>query len=359
MKTIIFRLLFFVSLSSLASTPFVQRKHTETKKESKTFTVNELSSLFVSNKYGTITLIADDNNKNTIKIDATIKVSSDALSDAQERIKNISVSFLQNEQSVSAKTLIKSSNTSFFKNFWKSSSSVSMRIDYVVSLPTKTKISLENEYGDIFLNKTDNSLKIKSLYGSINIEQVNADASLHLEYSNNSSIKYVKNLYLTGDYNGISVEKANYIKTTTDYTSLKINVVEKLEASCEYGALSANVVENLSVDGEYTAIKIGKIGKQGKISSEYGNVQIQEVSSSVNLLNIKGEYSTISVKYHKNWDFSYEFSNSSSKTKVPDNLPYSKKNIGNMESYISGTKGKGENVFKINSEFGEAKVEEF
>lgn len=358
MKTLIFQLVLLVSLSAMANTPFVQKKHTVTKHISKSFTVHEASSFFASNKYGTITIVTDETNKNNIKIDINIKVSSDNQSDAEEQLKQISANISQNGTSVSAKTLIENNSTSFLKSFWKTNRSVSIRIDYIVFLPTKTKISLENEYGDIFLNRTDNNLKTTVKYGSVNIEQVNADASLHLEYSPNSILKSAKNVYITGTYSGISVEKAEYMKASIDYTGLKIKSVGKLNAACKYGSLSVDSVKELFVESDYTSVKVGNVNLQGKISSEYGNVHIQEIGADVSSLDIQGEFCTITTKYHKNWDFSYEFSNSFSKTEIPNNLPYNKKNIGNMESYISGTKGKGKNTYKISSKFGKVKVEE-
>ncbi|MDO5106156.1 hypothetical protein [Capnocytophaga sp.] len=357
-KHFLWVLFWLIATNVLANTPFVQHKYTETKKENKTFNVSDLPSLFVSNKYGTITLVADDNLK-TIKIDVTVKTSSDDADRAKERLKDISIDFSQKGSAVSAKTLIQSSSSSFVKKFWKSNTSVSIRIDYTISLPTKTKISLESQYGDIFLNKTDSELKINASYGSVNLEKINAEARLQLNYSPNTQITEIQKLYLDGDYSTISVEKAQFIKLSMDYTTLKISEVSQIDAHCKYGNLTVEKAASLSAHSAYTNLKINALSKQATISSKYGNLSVRGIAPSVNSLTIDGAYTSISIGYHKDWEFSYEFSNSFSKPQLPANLPYDKKNIGNISSFISGTKGKGGNTLKINSSFGGVKVNEF
>lgn len=357
-KQIFLVLFWLITTNVLANTPFVQHKYTETKKESKSFNVSDLPSLFVSNKYGTITLVADDNLQ-TIKIDVIVKTSSDDADRAKERLKDISIDFSQKGSAVSAKTLIQSGSSSFVKKFWKSNASVSMRIDYTISLPTKTKISLENQYGDIFLNKTDSELKINVSYGSVNLEKINTEARLQLNYSPNTQITEAQKLYLDGDYSTISVEKAHFIKSDVNYTTIKINEVAEIEAHCKYGNLTVEKAALFSAHSAYTNLKINALSKQATISSKYGNLSVRGVAPSVKSLTIDGEYTSIAVSYDKNWSFSYEFSNSFSKPQLPANLPYDKKNISNTSSFISGTKGKGGNVLKINSSYGGISVNEF
>lgn len=336
---------------------FKRYKHTETKTIRKEFKVNETASLFVANKYGTITLITNENNKNSINFEVEIKVSSNNPSDVKERIKQIYVDFSNSgSNSVSAKTVIED-NSSFFKNFGRKKS-ISFQINYKITLPEKVKLSLENEYGNIFLNKTLSSLKIDADYGSINLGEILSDAYINLEYCQNSSIEQINKLNLDADYSGVSINKANYIKANCDYTAVKIGDVKELNANVSYNAIAVENLEKGDIIADYCGILVKEVSKSIYISCDYGSVKIGKVLPQANSVKIDTEYAGISVGYHPNWEFQYNFSNSYGKILMPESLPYTKKNIQMMESTIIGTKGNGKNIFNISSEYAGVKVYE-
>lgn len=335
----------------------IQYKHTETKTIRKEFKVSESSSLFVLNKYGTITLVTDENNTNRINIEVQIKVSSNNLNDVKERIKQISVDFSNSgSNSVSAKTVI-DNNSSFFKNFGRKKS-ISFQINYTISLPEKVKISLKNEYGDIFLNKTQSFLKINAEYGSINLGDIISDAEISLEYSPNSSIDQIKSLNLNSDYSKVSIGRANYIKANCDYTNLSIDRVKEIVANMDYNGISVSELEKGQIYANYCGVSVGKVSENITIDSDYGGIKLKEILPQTKLVKINAGYSGISVGYHSNWEFQYEFSNSYGKISMPENLPYTKKNVKMMETIISGTKGSGKNMFTISSKYAGVKIYE-
>lgn len=335
----------------------IQYKHTETKTIRKEFKVSESASLFVSNKYGTITLITNENNTNKINIEVQIKVSSDNLNDVKERIKQISVNFSNSgSNSVSAKTVI-DNNSSFFKSFGRKKS-INFQINYTISLPEKVKISLENEYGDIFLNKTQGFLKISAEYGSINLGDILSDAEINLEYSPNSSIDQIKNLKLNSDYSKLSIGKANYIKANCNYTNVSIDKVKEIIANVDYNGISMSELEKGQIYADYCGISIGKVSESIIIISNYGGVKLKEVLPKTNLVEIRAEYAGVSVGYHFNWEYQYEFSNSYGKISMPENLPYTQKNVKMKETIIKGTKGSGKNTFTVSSKYSGIKIYE-
>ncbi|GET46091.1 hypothetical protein RCZ01_13930 [Capnocytophaga felis] len=336
---------------------FIQYKHTETKTIRKEFKVNESASLFVANKYGTITLITDENNTNKINIEVQIKVSSNNPSDVQERIKQISVDFSNSGSNyVSAKTII-DNNSSFFKSFGQKKS-ISFQINYTISLPEKIKISLENEYGDIFINKTQSFLKINADYGSVNLGDILSDAEINLEYSPNSSIDQIKNLNLNADYSKMNIGKANYIKANCDYTNLSIDRVKEIVANMDYNGISISELEKGQIYASYCGVSVGKVSENITIDSDYGGIKLKEILPHTNLVKINAEYAGISLGYHPNWEFQYEFFNSYGKISVPENLPYTKKNVKMMETTVSGKKGSGKNTFIISSKYAGIKIYE-
>lgn len=335
--------------------PFITYKHTEVKKISKEFNVNEDALLYIGNKYGTITLITSESNKNTIKIDVEIKVSSNKESILKEYLNKISVDFSQKgKESVSAKTSINNSS-SIFKGFL-SSNSVNYQINYTVSLPEKVMATIHNKYGDIFLNKTRGYLKINAEYGSAYLGELLADASITIQYSPNSSIEEVRNLNFNGEYSTIKISNVDYMKCHSEYTNIDIKKVRHLISTIEYGNLYVGQIANGEISSEYCVVSFNQVKEQLNLSSEYGNVRVEEILPTASFIKIDSEYGSVDVKYHKNWNFKYLFTSSYSEISIPNNLPFEKKNIRMTNSSISGVKNNGSNTFEVSNEYGHIKI---
>ncbi|ATA73004.1 hypothetical protein CGC49_06765 [Capnocytophaga sp. H4358] len=350
-------ILLLFSLSIWANEPyFKEQKHTEIQKISKEFQVSSSPSLYVSNRYGDITLLTDKNLKDKIKIEVEIKVSANDPSVAQSRIKEISVNFSQNASDVWAKTQIAESNSFFGLRGRKSS--VQMKINYKVSLPVKTHLTLENKYGNIFLNRIEHDVKIDAQYGNLQLGEVLANAKLDLEYISKANMESIKYIDMDASYSNIFVEKADKVDLEASYTNLKLGSIKQLQADVSYGNFDINEADFLSLESDYTNVSIGKISNQLSVDSDYGRVIVKEVLPTTKSVSMKSSYASISVNYHRNWSFNYYFSTSYASLRTPDNLPFTERDHRQTSKYVKGSKGKANNLFRIESDYGGVSITE-
>lgn len=341
----------FFSLSLWANEPYYrEQKYTEIKKINKEFQVGSSSSLFVSNRYGDITFLTDVTLKDKIKIEVEIKASANNLSDAQSRIKQITVDFNQKSSDVLARTIIEQNN-SFFKGFGKKSS-INIQINYKISLPVKTQIIVENKYGNIFLNKTERDLKIDAEYGGLQLGEIWANAELDLEYITKANISIAKRVDLETSYSTISIEKADRIDLKASYSNFKIGNIKQVEANLSYGIFDINETDFLNLDGDYTNVSIGKVNNQLSVENDYGAIVIKEILPTTKSVNVNSSYASVSINYHSDWSFNYHFSTSFASLNVPKNLPFTEKSKRMMSSTLRGNKGKSDNVFQVASDYG-------
>lgn len=347
----------FFSLSLWANEPYYrEQKYTEIKKINKEFQVGSSSSLFVSNRYGDITFLTDVTLKDKIKIEVEIKASANNLSDAQSRIKQITVDFNQKSSDVLARTIIEQNN-SFFKGFGKKSS-INIQINYKISLPVKTQIIVENKYGNIFLNKTERDLKIDAEYGGLQLGEIWANAELDLEYITKANISIAKRVDLETSYSTISIEKADRIDLKASYSNFKIGNIKQVEANLSYGIFDINETDFLNLDGDYTNIAIGKVSNQLSVENDYGTIVIKEILPTTKSVNVNSSYANVSINYHPDWSFDYHFSTSFASLNVPKNLPFTEKNKRMMSNTLKGNKGKSDNVFRVESDYGGVTITE-
>ena len=131
-------------------------KYTKNKVIKKEFKVTKDATLNVLNKYGNIDIVTW--NKNTISVIVSITTNGNDEQKVQERLDAISVDFSGNTSSVTAKTIIEKTTSSW--SLWGKSNNVSMEINYQIKMPVTNNVNLSNDYGGISLDKLEGTSKI-------------------------------------------------------------------------------------------------------------------------------------------------------------------------------------------------------
>ena len=216
----------FIALLMIPSLVFANNndlngKHTKEKKIHKEFNVSTNATLEVDNSYGNIDIVTW--NENRIVIDVTITTNGNNLERVEEKLEDITVEFSGTTNRVTAKTRF-----SKRKSFWNwGNNNVKMKINYVIKMPMSNNVELENDYGNINLDKLEGRATIDCDYGKITTKELMADNNvLTFDYTKNSYFEYIKSGTIDADYSGYTVAKTNDLTINTDYTKSNIEIAE-------------------------------------------------------------------------------------------------------------------------------------
>ncbi len=347
-KTIVLITL-LIPLVAMGSHPKWKGKYTKEKKINKEFNVSADALLKINNSYGN--LYVTSWNENRVVIEVHIKTNGNNESKVQKKLDEIDVAFDTSRSMVAAKT--KFAKKTWNWN-WGKSNNVSMQINYTIKVPVSNNVDLSNDYGSINLDKIDGNARISCDYGRIDIGQLNGNENvLNFDYTKKSTIDFIKTGKIVADYSGYEVGEAGKLVVNADYTSSKINNVKNIQYSCDYGSLTVDNLGNIQGSGDYVKVRLGRVNGSVDTSSDYGSLKIQEMTADANNIRIRSDYTGITIGYHPNYNFNFEFKLEYARLRGGDDFNFNIKREKSSERYYKGSHGSsGNNTVSVTADYG-------
>ncbi|MFS4456874.1 hypothetical protein [Maribacter sp. 2304DJ31-5] len=356
MRTLLFKYTFLLIMMSpgliMADHGKFRGKYTKEKTIKKEFDVNTDALLKVNNNYGNLNITSW--NENRIIIEVHIKTNGNNEEKVQRKLDDISVNFEANNSMVYAKTTYGAKKNNWGWS-WGKNNNVSMQINYTIKLPVKNSIHLDNDYGNILLDRIDGHAKINCDYGRLEIGELRGrNNQLNFDYSSKSTIEYINSGEIRADYSGITIEKAGDLKINADYTNAKIETMDNLDYSCDYGSMEIGEVNNIRGNGDYIAVKMGTVHGNVDITADYGSIRIDELAADAGDVSIRTDYTGIKIGYHAQYHFDFDITTDYAGVSGKDNFEISiSQERSSSKHYVGyyGSKGSG-NLITLNSDYG-------
>lgn len=327
--------------------------HTKEKTIKKEYSVNSNATLKVDNSYGNVNVLTYSGSK--IMIEVTIKTNSNNAEKAQEKLDEITVEFNASSDLVSAKTIFNKNKSKSWWNSWGNSNNVSMEINYVIKLPITNNVDLNNDYGNINLEKLEGRAVLNCDYGKITTKELMADNNvISFDYTNNSYFEYIKSGSINADYSDFTVAKAKQLNINADYTKSTIKIAEDVNYTCDYGSFTSENINNLKGNGDYLTLVIGNVYKNVEVKADYGSIKIGKMTSNAGNVYIQSNYTGITVGYDAAYNFKFDLDLAYASLRDSDGFEFTKKKVESSDKYYQGYYGSSStsNLIKISSDYG-------
>lgn len=289
------------SVSAMPGDPLVEKRKTY----SKSYSINGNDKISLSNQFGEMKILTWD--KNEIKVDVTIvcKASSDEI--AQKIMDKISIEDGKSGNGVYFKTKMKDESNNSGTNKKGEYKEQSMKIDYLVYMPSTNTLEANNQFGPMSLPDYKGEVDLESKFGSLNTGR----------------LMNVKRVLV--EFGKADIAHQNNGKLTIKFSKGTI------------GSLSGNV-ELLIEFCDKIKIGLGNELKDFNLKTNYSSVYLDASSNLSAYFDI-----------HTNFG---EFEN---KTSFPINeeKSSSEQHGPKFDKDYSGKAGAGSNKVKIKSEFGQ------
>ncbi len=326
-------------------------KHTKTKTINKVFTVKDNVTLKVNNSYGNIDIVTW--NENRITIDVTITTSGNNQEKVTDKLNDINVTFSASPSLVSAITTFNNKSNSWWS--WGSKSNVNMKINYVIKMPVTGMVDLNNDYGNINLDKLEGTAKINCDYGKITTKELLGDENvLYFDYTKGCYFEYIKSGKINADYSGFTVSKTKHLDINADYTNTTVEIAENINFNCDYGSIEIEKANTINGNGDYLTTIIGNVYKSISLKADYGTIKINRVMSTAKKVSIKSDYVGIKMGYEPDFNFNFEINLDYATLNSEDDLNVLKKDVESISKNYSGFYGNKStsNTLKIESDYG-------
>ncbi len=326
----------------------------------RSFDASGIGTMFIDNTYGNINVIAG--NETQVSITVNIKVDGDDEDAVEERFNRINILFEQNSSEISAKTIFgktSSNGGSWWSWFFGGSNqNTNFKINYTVKMPQQWHLKINNDYGNIYLNKLSGDFDLNADYGSFEIGQLLGNHNtFSTDYFSRSSIDFVKNATIDADYSRINIGSAYRLILNCDYSTIRIDDVRQLKFNNDYGAIYVKNVKQVDGTGDYQTRSFGNVDSV-KFSGDYGSLKIDGLLPGFEILDLSCDYTTIKIYNHHDIAFRFEMKQSYGCFKSGDMSVYKETNNNGDKTINAYYKDRSaSSLIKINMDYGCVKIE--
>lgn len=332
-----------------------QEKNRVIKKE---FSVNADAKVSLDNRYGNLNITTWD--KNRVEIEVTITVKGDDLDAVEDKLSSIHIAFNSSASFVEAETIIGDKKSSW--SWWKKSKNLNYKINYIVKMPKTNSVNLDNDYGNIYLDKLSGKADINCDYGKISIGELTAsNNNINLDYCSTSIINYMKSGDINIDYSKLNIDNSENLRINADYSTLKLGKAGIVDFNCDYGSVSVNDADDITINSDYTSMRFGTIRKNLNVDTQYGSITVKNLAKNFESVVINGQYAGIRIGVEPGTVFDFELDLQYAGFKREDDkMEFFKSISKSTKKYYEGKYGKGKTKsrLKIKSEYGGVSITE-
>ncbi|MBB6126832.1 DUF4097 family beta strand repeat-containing protein [Mucilaginibacter lappiensis] len=295
---------------------------------SKVYPAASNDELKIENSFGEVVVNTWDRKE--FKIDVQIKVYANVDADADKFLDVIQISDSKVAGLALFKTVI-GDDGSLSPELWKGEGKNHIKkieINYVVYMPVKNTLSINNKYGNTTLPDLQGKVTIHSFYGSLKAKSLSnplCEIKVHF-----------------GDVNIGSLTGGN----------LQI----------AYGSLNLSESDKLNADISYGPAKIGILHTSGNIKVKYcGKLQIATLDKNLKMLDINSSYSNVKLDINNNENANFDistyygsFNYDKDRASISDKTPGTDTRGFTAQKSYTGQLGKGnpDKTITIRSNFG-------
>ncbi|WP_236002892.1 hypothetical protein [Luteirhabdus pelagi] len=336
----------------LASNGKMKGKYTKEKTIKRDFTVNADAGLRVNNSYGNLDITTWNQNKTVIEV--TIKTNGNDEEKVKERLSEIDVKFTANGTLVSAETQFGKQNKGW--SWWGGNkNNVSVEVNYLIKMPITNTVDLSNDYGAINISTLEGNAKISCDYGQIIIGELKADNNmLNFDYTDKSTIGYMKSGRINADYSGFTLERTESVEISADYTQSEIVSAKSVNYNCDYGKVMVEEAVDIVGRGDYVNNHIGTVKGSLNMNTDYGSIHVKNMAASAKDVTIRADYTGIKLGFSPGYHFDFVVDCSYSNLKGEEQVTVLQRENDHTDKFYKGYHGKERsgNTVNIQSDYG-------
>lgn len=343
--------IFSIVLLILIQPAFGEMPLKEYKKEiRKEYSMNPEGLVGVTNKYGKVEVHSWEKNEASFQVVITVVASNTEKAD--EVFERISINFAHSMQEVRAETVIEDKPKSVWSWWWSSGSSSEFTIDYVVYIPRRAELDVNNKYGDVLIDQLANRANIDLKYGNLHLAGSSDKVDFQLGYSKakigdteelTGEVKYstlksnrTGNLRCESKYSKVEVEEAQDMMIVSKYDTYVIGRARSIENEGKYDDFEIREIYDLRTSTAYTDWKVQLLKRMADVDMKYGELKIYEVSPACEKINFKGSYASLRVDVDAFSEYKVNIKAQYGDVNVPEGFTVIEKEQEGSDLYMAG-----------------------
>jgi len=295
----------------------------EVKTINKTFPLERSTRISASNKYGIVHIVPWE--KDSVKFEIRVSVSSDKNSKLTDILDDIWVNFSSDDYLISASTEIGRKKRNILSDFKKIAESLltsqsNIQINYKIFLPVYIDIEIANKYGDVFIDDHKGDFKLNLTNGNFKAGELGGICDINFSFGS-GNIQKLANAKLILLNAELDIQTSNQINIIDSRVSeIIVKDVEFLRVNSRRDKFYLTNVGSLFGKTDFTDISINRLNKEINTEMQYGSIVIGMDSPGFTAIDIESEFTDIYINYSPNVNYHSIIEASKIKLEVPEDI---------------------------------------
>jgi hypothetical protein len=342
----------------------------------KSFPLDATGEVALDNRYGSIDVIPWD--KEEVAIQVRIEVKADDEAEANEIFDRINISFSNSSTYVSATTEIGTDDKSWWDRLWEwdwswGNSGNDFKIRYRVQMPRQAALDLDMSYGNANVRPIAGKVAADIAYGDLRLDGVDNSAEVEVSYGKATIGKVRDRLDVEVRYSELNVDEAGDTELDTRYSEIRLTRVGDLRIDSRYDDYWVERARRIDVDGGYSDFRFTEVGGltaesnysdyrlqrvSGRIDidTDYGDVEIESVSTGFTEVRIRGAYSDCDLRLDAGVGYDLDAKVSYGDISYPGNLNTSLVDNEGTSEEVRGSANGGGSPIEVRLSYGDLRL---
>lgn len=269
------------------------------KKYEKTFPKDKLTELVLSNDYGQINVEQTDGSE--IQVSVNIAATAKTAAKADEALELIDIK--ENIGSASLNISTEFGKDMAIKQFL---TSVSLQIDYRVSVPKGIKLRLIGSNCNVFVDTFEGEINADIRNGNFKANTIKGEEFYIKQDKGSFDVMDVG--MMTGNFKNstIHIESGDQVKLETGSTNGKLESIEMLNIRSSGGEMKLGEIEDLTGSSSFTKYEVQDIGNILDMDMKMGEMNVRNIHFNFSEVRIKGSFTKVGLTFMEGAGYNLE-----------------------------------------------------
>jgi hypothetical protein len=276
----------------------------------RSFRVNNGVTLDLANKYGKVHVI--NWNNDSVKFIIDLRIRTKDAGKMQKLKQNIDFEFTASQYFLIARTKIGDNTSDVFQDIKDIagtylSSSNTVTINYTVMVPGYISLKIDNKFGNVYLDDTDQNFNLSLSYGDFSCNRLTAKSEIRIT-SGNAEIGYIREGLLFLSYGNLHLHDAGTLTAETRSSTVTIDKSAELRINSRRDKYYLNELGLFSGESYFSNINGGILHNEMNFVSLYGAINFDNIRKSFSNLNLSAEFTKVTLAFEKSASYNLELS---------------------------------------------------
>ena len=303
-----YKFIYLVLLGLILQGPQVEAQVNQTKHITKSYLVNQNGRVEINNKYGKVHI--DTWSGDSVKINIEFYAEEKTREKLDKLIAGVDFEFNATSTYITAKTIIGSNRSKLISDLIDFANTIStfgsrVRVDYMVYLPEKVHVTINNEFGDVYVDQMPGELNLKLSHGDFRAGTLNYDSDIEVKFGK-AYIRNIKKGNIVIHYGDLNLNKADYVFLESKSSDIRIDAIKFLKIDSRRDHFRIELIDQFRGTSYFSHFEIENLRGFVNMGLNYGSFNIDRIDQSFTIININSRYTDMRFIFNKGISYTLE-----------------------------------------------------